>query len=158
MATTAGGWNFRTFAVLRGNIDVVNLPWGALVLAAYDSFLVDFHALGPAPYYAQVRHDLVSAREDWVLGNEANLAIGIPIPGGPQFRIGAYDALRVVPGSGYVGNQVGGILMLVFERPVPGIDELSIFVRVGGYTNHAIRAGEAATMGGASAEHDLGGL
>ncbi len=132
-AMTASGWNFRTFSVLRGRVDVATLPWGALTLVAVDAFIVDYHELGSAPFYTQVRHDVVTARQDWLLGNEATLAVGIPIPGGPELRIGGYDALRYVPGSGYLGHQFGGVLMLAWERPAPGISELTIFIRVGGY-------------------------
>lgn len=158
---TAGGWNARIFSVLRGHLD-----FGPVTLTGYDAFFVDYHEIGNvsgAPpldgsYYLQVRHDLVTARGDWVLANESYILLGVPIEGGPELRFGAYDALRNVPASGYVGHQVGGIVMAVWERPLPGIDEISVFVRVGGYTHHGIRANEATTLGGASAEHDLGGL
>jgi hypothetical protein len=48
--------------------------------------------------------------------------------------------------------------MPAWAHPFPGIDELSAFVRVGGYTNHGVRAGQATTLGGASCDHDLGGF
>ena len=150
---TAGGWNARFFSVLRGVVDI-----GPLTLTGYDAFFVDYHEVEGGAFFLQVRHDLVTAERDWVVANEAYVLLGVPIEGGPEIRFGAYDALRNVPASGYLGHQVGGLAMLVWERPFPGIDELSVYVRVGGYTNHGIRAGDATTLGGASADHDLGGL
>jgi hypothetical protein len=82
----------------------------------------------------------------------------VPIRDGPELRFGFYDALRDVPAAGYVAHQLGGIVMLAWEHPFPGIDSLEVFLRVGYHTDHAIRAGEATTLGGASADHDLGGL
>lgn len=155
---TASGWSFRGLAALRGRLELATLASGPLVLIAYDAFFADYHELGDAAYFAQLRFDVVAARHDWVLSNEAMLMVGIPIAGGPELRIGAYDQTRDVPGSGYVGNQVGGVLMLTWTRPCPGIDELSVFVRVGGYTHHGVRLDEATTLGGATADHDLGGL
>jgi hypothetical protein len=152
-AEATGGWNARFFSVLRGEIEL-----GPVTLVGYDAFFVDYHDVGSAAYWLQVRHDLVTARSDWVVANEAYVLLGVPIPGGPEIRFGAYDALRDVPASGYVGHQIGGLVMVVWERPVPGIDELSIYVRVGGYTHHGVRGGDATTLGGASADHDLGGL
>lgn len=155
---TASGWTFRGMAALRGLVDLATSPSGPLRLVVYDAFFADYTELGDAAYFAQLRFDVVSARHDWVLSNEAMLMIGIPIPDGPELRIGAYDAMRDVPASGYVGNQVGGLLMFTWMNPCPGIAELSVFVRVGGYTNHGVRLGQATTLGGATADHDLGGL
>lgn len=152
-AEATGGWNARFFSVLRGVIEA-----GPITLVGYDAFFVDYHDVGSAAYWLQVRHDLVTARSDWVLANEGYLLVGVPIEGGPELRVGGYSALRDVPASGYVGHQVGALFMAVWERPFPGIDELSVYVRVGGYTHHGIRAFDATTLGGASADHDLGGL
>jgi hypothetical protein len=152
----AGGWNVRLISVLRGVLSL-----GPITLSAYETFFADWQEVGWSDFYLNVRHDLVSARADWVLGNEASLLVGLPVEGGPEIRIGAYDALRFAPGNpgtGHLVHQLGGIVMLVWERPLPGIDALSIFVRLGGYTHHAIRTDEAGTLGAISADHDLGGL
>jgi hypothetical protein len=157
-AQTARGWNVRLLSVFRGRVDLAPLGTRSVYLAALDALFADYSEIGSAPFYAMVRHDVAAARADWVVANEGILVVGIPIEGGPDLRIGAYSALRSVPAAGYVGHQVGGIVMLAWERPLPGIDEISIFLRVGGYTNHAFRQGDPATMAGASADHDLGGL
>lgn len=158
-ATTASGWTFRGVAALRGRVDLAGVPWGgSLALVVYDAFFADYHELGSAAYFAQLRFDVVSARRDWVLGNEAMLMVGVPVDRGTELRIGAYDQTRDVPASGYVGNQIGGLVMLTWTRPFPGVDEISVFVRVGGYTSHGVRLGEATTLGGAMTDHDLGGL
>ncbi len=157
-AGTASGWGARFVSVLRGRVDLAPLEDRFVYLAALDALFTDYADIGSAAFYAMIRHDVVAAQRDWIVGNEAIALVGIPIPGGPDFRIGAYSALRNVPAAGYVGHQVGGILMLTWERPLPGLDEISLFVRVGGYTNHAFRTGDPATMASASADHDLGGL
>jgi hypothetical protein len=154
---TASGWGARFLSVFRGRIDLAPLEDRFVYLAALDALFADYADIGSAPFYAMIRHDVVAAQHDWIVGNEAILITGIPIPGGPDFRIGAYSALRSVPAAGYVGHQVGGIVMLTWERPLPGLEEISLFIRVGGYTNHAFRTGEPATMASASADHDLGG-
>lgn len=157
-AQTASGWTARLFSVFRGRVDLAAIGARAVYLAALDALYADYAEIGSAPFYAMIRHDVAAARADWVVANEGVLVVGIPIPDGPDLRIGAYSALRSVPAAGYVGHQVGGIVMLAWDRPLPGIDEISLFIRLGGYTNHAFRTGDAATMAGAGVDHDLGGL
>ncbi|MBX3269585.1 MAG: hypothetical protein KF729_04960 [Sandaracinaceae bacterium] len=115
-------------------------------------------ALGDAPYYYSMKHDLVLAREDLVLTNSAFLGLEVRCASDLLLRVGAYDDVRHVPASGYVGHQLGPIAMLSWERIDPALSGLTIFVRGGGYTHHVFRAGEATILGGVALDYDLGGL
>ena len=115
-------------------------------------------ALGDAPYYYSMKHDLVLAREDLVLTNSAFLGIEARCASDLLLRVGVYDDLRHVPASGYVGHQLGPIAMVSWERIDPALSGLTIFVRGGGYTHHVFRAGEATILGGLALDYDLGGL
>ena len=68
---------------------------------------------------------------------------------------GAYDEVRVVPRSGWLSNQVGGIVMLSTDRPVPELGNLTAFVRAGAYTNHERRAGDPTVLVGVMARYEL---
>jgi hypothetical protein len=152
-AEAAGGWNLRLISVFRGVLEL-----GPLTLSAQDTSFADYLEVGHADFYYNVRQDVVTARSDWVLGNDANLLLGVPVDGGPEIRLGIFDTVRGAPAGGGVVHQLGGIVMLIWERPFPGMDTLSIFARVGGYTHHAVRGDEAGALGAISADHDLGGL
>jgi hypothetical protein len=155
---TASGWTFRGMGVLRGRVDLAPMGSGSVGLLVLDAYFVDYTELGDASYYAALRFDVIAARRDWVATNEAMLMVGIPIEGGPEVRLGAFDQTRNVWADGYVGNQVGGIVMLTWMRPSPGIEELDVFIRVGAYTNHGVRLYEPTTLGCVSLDQDLGGL
>jgi hypothetical protein len=127
-------------------------------LVAADEVGRYYGRLGTAPHYTSMRYDLVLAREDLVLTNDALLAVEIRAASDLLVRAGVYSDLRHVPASGYVGHQVGPIVMLEWSGVAPAIEHLSVWVRGGGYTHHAIREGEATILGGVAVDYDFGGL
>lgn len=141
-ATTATGWNVRGLAIVRARVPL----GGEIALAALDALWVDRVELAgstPAPYYLNLQLDHVAARTDTALGNEAVLALEVPIEGGPLLRFGAYDAMRWVDRSGALGHQLGAIVQASWSRPIPEIASLELLVRGGGYTDHPVRVGPA---------------
>ncbi len=119
---------------------------------------VSFVALGDADFYYSMKSDLILAREDVLLTNSTFLGIEHRVASDMLFRLGAYDDLRHVPASGYVGHQVGPIAMVEWQRPAANIGTLTVFVRGGGYTHHLVRQGEATILGGVAVDYTLGGL
>lgn len=136
---SASGWTASVSATLQGAVDV-------------GEHQVVLHRVVEGVVTEE------SAREDYVLTNSAFL--GVELRAAPDFvvRLGAYDDLRHVPASGYVGHQVGGLAMVEWEHPGPGVGSLAIFVRGGGYTHHVTRQDEATILGGVAVDYDLGGL
>lgn len=153
-AGSASGW-LATFSVtLQGAIE---FDGGARLLFASELGLTRT-VMGDAPFYYSMKHDLVLAREDYVLLSSSFLGLELRAAPDLVVRFGAYDDLRHVPNSGYVGHQVGPIVMLEWQHTAPGIAGLAVFVRGGGYTHHVTRAEEATVLGGVAIDYDLGGL
>jgi hypothetical protein len=150
---SATGWNVTLSARLQGMI-----PIGPVRLLVLDQLTGDHATLGDAPYYYNLKHDLVLAQQDWVLKNDAVVLVETDLAPTTQLRLGAYDDLRVVPRSGYVGHQVGLLAMLTFQRPLPEISELGFFLRGGYYTHHVTRAEELTVLGGVSVSYDIGAI
>jgi hypothetical protein len=150
-AESAVGWSLRLLSVWRGRLSEGSFE--ALIL---DAFFVDRDVLGAAPYYASLRHDLITRREDWVIGNEAYALAGHRFDGGPSLRVGVFDALRHVPASGYVGHQVGPLVMLAWEHASPELDTVELWIRLGYYTHHGVRQGEVSALAGLAIDWDLG--
>ena len=75
-----------------------------------------------------------------------------------NMRFGAYDDVRFVPASGYVGPQVGAIAMIGIARAAPEVPEINVFVRGGYYTSHVQRADEYTILGGIAIDYDLGAV
>ena len=153
-AGSANGLYAGGSATLQGAID---LDARVRVIAASETGLY-FVSLGTASHYTSMRYDLVLAREDLVLTNEALLAVDVRAESDLVVRTGIYDDLRHVPASGYVGHQVGPIVMLEWSHVAPSIEHLTVWVRGGMFTHHAIRAGEPTILGGVAVDYDLGGL
>jgi hypothetical protein len=150
----ADGWLATASVTLQGAVD---LGGGARILAL--SELGFTHAvLGDDPFYYSMKHDLVLAREDFLLTNGA--FVGLELRPLPDFvvRVGAYDDLRHVPASGYLGHQVGGIVMVGWDHLSANVSSLTIFVRSGGYTHHVVRQDQATILAGVAVDYDLGGL
>lgn len=151
---TATGWIGSVSATLQGAVPLGE-GWRLLVTSQWG---LTRTVLGDQPFYYSMRHDLVLAREDFVVtgtsfvGAEARLAADLVL------RFGAYDDLRNVPASGYVGHQLGPLAMLEWEHLTPEIGSLAVFVRGGGYTHHVVREGEATILGGIAIDYELGGL
>lgn len=149
---SAGGWVAKTTFTLLGKVDLG--PKAAIVAA--DQLSIDHEEVGWAPYWLDVRNDLVAARKDEVACNEAAVLFEIPIKKS-FLRFGPYDALRATPRSGYVGHQIGGMAMFEVAQPTRSIASFAVWARLGGYTHHAIRAGEPATLLGVAFDWDLDG-
>ena len=153
-AGSASGFTAGGNGTLQGAID---LDAHVRIIAA-DEVGLYYVRLGTAPHYTSMRYDLVLAREDLVLTNDALVAVEIRAASDLVVRAGAYSDLRHVPASGYVGHQTGPIVMLEWSGVAPSIEHLAVWVRGGGHTHHAIREGEATILGGVAVDYDLGGL
>lgn len=149
----ATGWTVRLAGQLQGAIPLGDA--GRLLLADRMTFAHDDQ--GDAPFYYSLEHDLVLARSDWVVHNDALVLGEFPIDD-VTVRAGAYSDLRWVPRSGYVGHQVGPIVAVSFERVDPHVPSISAFVRGGYYTHHGARRDELTILGGLSVDYDLGAL
>lgn len=150
---TASGWNLTVAATLQGLV-----PLGPLRLLIWDEVQLGHVSLGAASHFYSLKHDLVLAGRDWVLENDALLLAEVSLSSDASLRFGAYDNLRYVPSSGYLGHQVGPVLMLSFERPSDEVTRVELFVRGGWYTDHVVREAELTTLGVVSVTYDLGRL
>jgi hypothetical protein len=152
-AESAVGWSARLGATLQGAI-----PLGPVRLLIADQLTAQYAEIGAAPFYYDMRWDLVMAREDWVLINNAVVLVDIPLDATLKLRAGAYDDLRYVPRSGYIGHQVGPIVALTIEHPAPEVPEVTPYIRAGYYTDHVVRAEEFTILAGVSVTYDLGAV
>ena len=148
----ATGWSLRLQAGLQGAI-----PVGDARVLIVDQLRFQRDSMGEAPFYYSVEHDLVLAREDWVVSNDALVLAEIPAAPDLLVRAGVYSNLRWVPQSGYVGHQLGPIVALTFEDVSDEVASITPFVRGGYYTHHVTRADELTVLGGISVDYDLGG-
>jgi hypothetical protein len=89
---------------------------------------------------------VILARRDWLVKNTALVLIASKF-GRTTARIGAFDDLTSVPRSGYLANIVGGVAMFDIRHPKPSLHEISAFVRIGDYTEHAFRTGATVLFG-----------
>jgi len=149
----AGGWSARAYATLQGLV-----PLGPVRLLIQDQLIVQHASLGGASHYYDMKWDLVLARQDLVLINSAVLLLEIDLEATTHLRLGAYDDVRFVPSSEYLGHQVGPLVMLTLDRPAPEVPSLSFFVRGGYYTHHVVRADELTILGGVVVDYDLGAI
>lgn len=149
----ASGWSFSGSATLQGMV-----PVGPVRLLMADELGLTRTVVGGGDHYYSMKYDLVLAREDVVLTHSAFAGVELDAASDLVFRLGAYDDLRYVPASGYLGHQAGALVMLEWAHVAPGVDSLGIFVRGGGYTHHVSRADEATILGGVALSYDLGGV
>ncbi len=150
---SATGWGVRLGAQLQGAI-----PLGDVRLLLVDGASFNHESMGGASHYYNLRYDLVLAQQDWVLENDAYLLGEGRLASDVVLRAGAFDNLRYVFGSGYVGNQVGAIAAVTFEDVDPRMPGLSVYVRGAYYTHHVSRQDELTVLGGLSIDYDLGGI
>jgi hypothetical protein len=153
-AGSANGWLAQLTITLQGALD---LGGGARLLLASELGIAR-EQMGNDPYYYSMKHDAIMAREDTILLSSS--FVGVELPAAPDFvfRFGAYDDLRFVPGSGYVGHQLGPLAMVEWHHVTPQVASLAIFMRGGGYTSHLYRTGEATVLLGLAIDFDLGDL
>ncbi|MDQ3035233.1 MAG: hypothetical protein M3Y87_22695 [Myxococcota bacterium] len=150
---SASGWSFTGSATLQGM-----LPLGPLRVLMASELALTRAQMGDAPFYYSMKYDLVLARDDLVLTSSSFVGVELDAASDLIVRVGAYDDLRHVPASGYVGHQVGPLVMLEWEAPAPGVASLAVFVRGGWYTHHVTRRDESTILGGVALSYDLGSV
>lgn len=153
-AGTASGWLATVSATLQGALDV----GGGVRLLLLSELGLTRATMGNAAFYYSMRHDLILAREDVAVLSSSFLGLEVRAASDLVVRFGAYDDLRFVPGSGYVGHQLGPVVMVEWQHVAPAVGALSLFVRGGGYTHHVTRAEQATVLGGVAIDYELGGL
>jgi hypothetical protein len=151
---SSSGWSVRLIAVLRGRVELAP----NISMLAFDAFWTDYDSMGSASFWLNVRHDLITARSDWVLANEAFVMIAAQVSGGPDLRFGVYSSMRAVPAAGYAAHHTGPIVMIAWDRADTYVASLDVFIRLGVYTHHRERERELTTMAGLSIDWDLGAL
>ncbi|MCS6913985.1 MAG: hypothetical protein NZ890_12185 [Myxococcota bacterium] len=133
------------------------LPVGrGVTLAVVDAFGAEWWRVLPVdpfegrdrPFYYLARRDVTARADgDWILANMALLLAMVEFKGNYVLRLGALDDLVVVPASGYIGNLVGGLVAIMVRRISTLARNLQLFLRLGGYTDHAFRGGVAVAGG-----------
>lgn len=111
-----------------------------VALQLTNSFAGDYWRVGSAPYWVNLRRDVVMAKSDWIIKDTAFLGAAVRLEPRYTLRVGAADDLTWVPRSGYVGNVVGVFASLPFRREGL-LRDVEPFVRVGYYTEHGFRTG-----------------
>lgn len=150
---TAGGWTFSVAATLQGLV-----PLGPVNLLIWNQLNAQHITMGGASHFYSMMNDLILAQQDWLIENDALLLVEGNLTENIALRVGAYDNVRYVPSSGYVGHQLGPMAMLVIDHPSPEVAEVTPFLRGGYYTDHLIRAGGFTILGGVSVSYDLGAI
>lgn len=148
---SATGWTVTLSGTLQGMV-----PLGSVSLILADRTQAAHASVGDAPFRYAPKYDLVVARQDWVVTNDALVLLDVPLDARWTLRAGAYDDLRWVPASGYVGNQVGPIAVLSVREPADAVRGIDLYVRGGWYTHHGPRQDELTVLGGVSVSYDLG--
>lgn len=96
----------------------------------------------PQGFFYLARRDVVARTGgDWVVANTSAALLMIKAHENYVVRVGATNDLVAVPSSGYVGNIVAGVAAVLVRNVSTIARDLQLFVRVGGYTNHAYRGG-----------------
>lgn len=150
-AENATGWNVNLVTTLQARVGL-----GPVAIVASDILNVEFWSLGPEEFYVNLKRDLILARSDWVLANEAILCLEIPVGTRYLIRVGAFDTTRYVLESGTLSNLVGGMLMLNIPVSRSGtVRNLTPLVRVGAYTHHPFRTGEVGAQLAVMVSYDL---
>lgn len=151
---SAGGWSASAAVTLQGAVD---LDEGVRLLVGSELDVVRT-ALGDRAFSYSMRHDAILAREDTLVLSSSFLGAELAPVSDFVVRFGAYDDLRHVPASGYVGHQLGPLVMVEWHHVTREVSSLGIFVRAGAYTHHVYRTGEATVAAGLSIDFDLGDL
>lgn len=152
-ALSAAGWTASVSATLQA---AVELNSSERFVLTSDSTL-SYTSLGAQPYYYSMRSDLILAQRDWLFCN--NSFVGYEARRGDSiYRLGVYDDARYVLASGYLGFQLGPVGMVELLNVTPTLPSLTLFVRAGYYTHHAIRAEQATVLGGVAIDWDFGSI
>jgi hypothetical protein len=157
-AETAGharGSTFNVSATLRGQ---VGLPKDLSLLLA-NTVLAEHWNIGPAPFYYNLRRDIILQKSDWTVRNTFAALVEIPISENLAVRAGVTDELTTAPSSGYATNVAALLATGLVRRYGSTIRNLQLFVRAGIYTHHAsvnkFRTGEANLITGVNVLYDL---
>jgi len=134
-ARSAYGANVTLSARLQGEVPVFD---DKLVLT--NTFQLDYWHVGDASHYYNARRDVVLARSDWLVKNNATLLFKVRASSTVSLQFGVQDDLTWVPASNYVANIVGAFLSVPIRRQ-GRLRDLEPFVRLGAYTHHAHRVG-----------------
>ena len=149
--TSAHGLRGLLGATLQAELPLA----GPYSLILYDAFNSEYMRVGNAPFYYDVRHDVVLAGPgDWVLQNTALALVSLAFDDRHALRFGPSDDLIHVPASGYVANLIAGTAVFVVRGISPRLPLLEVFVRGGLYSAHAFRAGEPSFAAGLHLQYD----
>ena len=134
-ARAARGANVTLSARLQGEVPVFN---DTLVIT--NSFQLDYWYVGDGSHYYNPRRDVVLAKSDWLVKNNANLLFKVRASKTVSLQFGVQDDFTYVPASNYVANIIGVFLSVPIRREGT-LRDIEPFVRLGAYTHHAYRSG-----------------
>ncbi len=139
-ATSAGGMSVTFTTNLMASVELSRWKTGPLELLIINSFAVEYWLLGKAPYYYNVKKDVILARSDLLMTNTALVLLSIPLSGNRSFRLGAMDMLAYLPRDKSLGyHQLGGLFALNFDTVGRRVRALQPFLYISAYTHHAHR-------------------
>lgn len=165
LGTEASGWTIRALVTLQAHI-----PFEGVALLVRDTVSGERTSIGSEAYFINLYTGLTQRASDLTVGNDAYLALEIPVAGGPSLRVGGYHSVRVALGTSALTHQGGGLFMVGWSRPIAEISWMELGLRGGAYENPSVATtGDAAsdvTIGSvdytialwSSIEWDLGGL
>jgi hypothetical protein len=117
-----------------------------VALAATDTLSAEYWAVGSDAFWVNQRRDVILAHNDWLVKNTAAILVALE-HGRATVHVGIFDDLTIVPRAGYVANIVGGLAMIDFRHVTASLHEMSAFITIGDYTEHAFRGGATALLG-----------
>ncbi len=111
--------------------------------------------LGDAPAYFNTRHDFPMERRDTLFRDVALLLLQHAPSDRLKLRFGVTGDFTRVSSTGYHQDVVAALLSAAFARWPGPASETRIFLRIGAYTAHADRRGQAQLVTGLSTTFDL---
>ncbi len=141
-ASAASGVELGASATLQGELALAP----RVALAMTDTLNPEYWSVGTGAYWFDERRDAILARHDWLVKNTALLFLELKRPPA-TIRAGVFDDITAVPRAGYVAHIVGTVGMVELRHLTPALHELSAFVRLGDYAQHAFRRGPTALFG-----------
>lgn len=153
LGQSARGFSLAAYAQLQAAFTI-----GDVRFMVRDRVTVDGTSLGEDAHYYNLRYDLVAARDELIVKNDALAVAEFALSGSSHLLVGAFSDLRAVPAAGYVGHQFGPFAALVFSDPADPFEELGIFLRGAYYTHHVSREDSLTVLAGVGVSYDLGDL
>lgn len=152
------GSTFGVSATLRGQVGLTK----SLNLLLTNTVLAEQWNVGSAPYYYNLRRDMILQKSDWTVRNTFGALLEIPFSENFAIRAGLTDELTAAPRSGYATNVAAVIATGLVRRFGSTIRNLQPFVRAGIYTHHSssnkFRTGEGNAIIGVNVLYDLSSL